>query len=225
MRKFPKYHEHIATCIGVPNFHELLCRFLYDQMDPNAPISGSDVAIAACPNFNEHIQAFSSAYAYYYAPSDISGLKGMARQVIHSTRGWKNIPARYDCILAENDPTLSGLPAMFVGQVLLFFSFNFRGCDYYPCALVKWFKAIGKGPCPLTGMWRVQPEFDGNKRVMSVIHVESIIRGVHLIPIYGQHFNTDPELDYSHSLDAFQAFYVSPYSDYHVFQLLHPKLT
>jgi hypothetical protein len=224
VRKFPKFHEQIGSCIGIPNFHELLCRFLYDQIYPNAPIPGNDVAIAACPNFNEPIAAFSSAYAYYYAPSDICGLKGMASQVIHSTRGWKNAPARYDCILAENDPTLSGLPGMFVGQVLLFFSFNFRGCDYYPCALVKWFKIIGEGPCPITGMWRVQPEFDGNQRVMSVIHVGSIVRGVHLIPIYGQHLDLDTELQYSYSLDAFQAFYVSPYSDYHAFQLLHSKL-
>ena len=220
MRKFPKYPAKIANHIGVLNFHELLCRFLYDQIHPNASLTGKDVAISNCPNFNEPIQVFSSASAFYYAPSDFCGTQGMVRQVIHSTLRWKNAAARCDCVLVENDPTLPGLAGMYVGQVLLFFSFKFRGCDYYPCALVKWFKIIGKKPCGVTGMWMVEPEFDGDQRLMSVIHVDSIIRSVHLIPIYGEH-NVDSELHRSYSLDAFRGFYVSPYSDYHAFQLLH----
>jgi hypothetical protein len=38
---------------------------------------------------------------------------------------------------------------------------------------------IDENPCPVTGMWRVQPEMCGDQRVMSVIHVDSIMRGVH----------------------------------------------
>lgn len=217
MRKFPKYPERIGNHIGVPKFRELLRRFLYDQIHPNASLSGDDVDISDCPNFNEPIAVFPSAYAHYYAPSDVCGAQGMVRQVIHSTRGWKNVAARYDCVLVDtDDPTVPGLAGMYVGQVLLFFSFKFRGCDYYPCALVKWFKIIGEKPCHITGMWMVEPEFDDDQRVMSIIHVGSIIRSAHLIPIYGKH-DVDSELHYSYSLDAFRAFYVSPYSDYHMY--------
>ena len=66
----------------------------------------------------------------------------------------------------------------------------------------------------------VQPEYDDDQRVTSVIHVDSILRGVHLIPVYGEEF-TDTELHFSHSLDVFRTFYISKYSDYHAFQLLH----
>jgi hypothetical protein len=196
VRKLSKYANKIGDHIDVPNFHELLCRFLYDQRNPDSQLTGNDVPLSECPDFSGAIDVFHSASAYYYAPSDICGSQGMTCQVIHSTSCWKNGPARYDCILVDNDPTLPGIAGMYVGQVILFFSFKYRGYDYYPCALVKWFIMIDENPCPVTGMWRVQPEMCGDQRVMSVIHVDSIMRGVHLIPLYGVD-NVDIDLQIS----------------------------
>ena len=184
-------------------------------------MTGHDVELSQCPDFNGSVNVFHAASAYYYAPSDLCGTGGMVRQVIHSTPSWRKGPARYNCVLVENDPTVPGLKGMYIGQVILFFSFKFRGTDNYPCALVKWFTRIDENPCPVTGLWMVQPEKDDNgDRVISVIHVDSIFHGVHLIPVYGRDF-TDKELHFSHSLDAFKTYYVSKYSDYHTFQLLH----
>lgn len=222
MRNIPRYPRQIAKSeiLDVPNFHELLCRFLYDQRNPDASLTENDVPISECPKYSGKIDVFSSASAYYYAPSDMCGSQGMIRQVIHSTPCWRQGPPRYDCILVAQDPSLPGLAGMYIAQVILFFSFDYRDYHHFPCALVKWFTIL-ENPCPVTGMWMVQPEYDDDhERVISVIHVESILRGVHLIPVYGQEF-TNTELHFSHSLDVFRTFYISKYSDYHAFQLLH----
>jgi len=65
----------------------------------------------------------------------------------------------------------------------------------------------------------VELEFDENEeRVVSVIHLDSIMRPAHLIGIYG---NDCIPCNFSHTdlLSAFAAFYVNKYSDYHAFQL------
>ncbi|KAJ7205786.1 hypothetical protein GGX14DRAFT_367812 [Mycena pura] len=41
----------------------------------------------------------------------------------------------------------------------------------------------------------------------------SILRAAHLIPVYGSDFISETNFDSTDSLDAFQAFYVSKYTD------------
>ncbi|KIM60704.1 hypothetical protein SCLCIDRAFT_123606 [Scleroderma citrinum Foug A] len=142
----------------------------------------------------------------------------MHHQRIHACSSWRNGPPHYDCVFAEKDPSLAGFRGLFVAQVILFFSFSYRNV-FYPCALVQWFSVIGEEPCPHTGMWMVEPEFDENEeRAVSVIHLDSIMQPAHLIGIYG---NDRIPCDFKHtdSLSAFAAFYVNKYSDYHAFQL------
>ena len=77
---------------------------------------------------------------------------------------------------------------MSVVQVKLFFSFIYKG-EEYPCALVEWFKKIRKSPEEQTGMWVVKPESDDSGgRLMTVIHVDTILRGAHLLSVYGKQF-------------------------------------
>jgi hypothetical protein len=66
----------------------------------------------------------------------------------------------------------------------------------------------------------VQPEVDASgKRVVSVIHTDTILRGAHLLPVFGeQHIPTD--FHYSLTLDSFRAFYVNKYIDHHAFEIL-----
>ena len=56
-------------------------------------------------------------------------------------------------------------------------------------------------------------EYDGTQ-VTSITHINSIIRGAHLIGVYGEVFLP---CDFSHfdSLIAFQAYYVNKFIDYH----------
>jgi len=52
---------------------------------------------------------------------------------------------------------------------------------------------------------------------VSVIHVDSIFRAAHLLPI----FDTNPlprTLNYTLTLDSFRGFYVNNYIDYHAYE-------
>lgn len=77
-------------------------------------------------------------------------------------------------------------------------------------AFVAWFSQIGNAPCPDSGMWPVEPDFDANgEHSMSVIHLDAIFRAAHLVRIAGEDF-----LPYhmKHT-DLFRAFFV--FIDYH----------
>ncbi|KAG2107503.1 uncharacterized protein F5147DRAFT_577773 [Suillus discolor] len=101
------------------------------------------------------------------------------------------------------------------------FSFTFRGV-LYPCALIRWFSTIGDRPCPETGMWMVEPELDADsgERLVSVVHLETIMRPAHLIPVYGSHL-LPCDITHSDSLMAFEVFYINKYSDYHTFEIAY----
>ena len=222
VKHFPKYARDIADSIGIPEFPELLQRFLYDQQNPSTNLTGSEVDISQCPDFRGKIKVFTSASATFYAPSDHCSIGGMTTQKIRCTPSWRDGPACYDCVYVERDPTLPGFKGLYLAQVVLLFSFEFRSI-HYPCALVKWFIQVGDEPCPVTGMWRVQPEHhdndqDESSRVVSVIHLESILRPAHLIPVFGDQ-PVDHDLHFSHSLLAFKTFYVNKFSDYHAYCL------
>ena len=101
-----------------------------------------------------------------------------------------------------------------VAQVLLFLSFTSHHI-LYPCALVQWFVIVGDAPCGETGMWIVKPEMeDDGTQATSIILVNSIVRGAHLIGVYGALFLPR---DFRHfdSLTAFRAYYVNKFIDYH----------
>ncbi|KAG0701698.1 hypothetical protein DFH29DRAFT_982629 [Suillus ampliporus] len=206
----PTQLQAIGQLIGVLNLHDL--------RNPDHHIPGHEMDVSLCPDFNGKVHVFHSAVASFYAPSDICGVHGMLRHIIHSTPTWHNGPAHHDCVFVEHDPTLPGFQSLYVAQVILFFSFYFRGVDY-PCALIHWFETIGDQPCPNTGMWMVEPEFDANgQHLILVIHLDTILRPAHLIPIYGNDY-IDHDMQHSDSLLAFVAFYVNKFSDYHAFEI------
>lgn len=152
----------LAEHLDLPELPDLIRRFLYDQLYPDAELHASDVPIDSCPQFGGRVKVFPSAVTTFYAPSDPSGVGGMHRQCIRATRSWHGAP-RHNCIFAEKDPDIMGFRGLHAAQVLLFFSFFYRG-ELYPCALVQWFVPVGDQPCPDTGMWIVEPNVnaDGN---------------------------------------------------------------
>lgn len=100
----------------------------------------------------------------------------------------------------------------------MFFSFNFQGTTY-PCAVIRWFDTAGDSPDEDTGMWIMQPAYHTNHSLhISVIHVDSIYRAAHLIPVYGAQF-VSHDLKYYQSYDTFRTYYVNKYADHHAFEI------
>lgn len=199
---------------------EYIQRFLYDQVNPAAEICGMDVRIDACPYIRAGItiKVYHSASSTYYAPSDLSGTGGMLRERIRAVPSWKGGPGRFDCVFLGKDSDAEGFKGLHVARVKLFFSFCFREVEY-SCALVEWFSTYGESPCPLTGLWRVVPDRDANGRWMcSVIHTESILRGAHLIGVYGSQ-PLPKTFTYHDTINAFEMFYVNKYADHHAHEI------
>ncbi|KAH8983940.1 hypothetical protein EDB92DRAFT_1803467, partial [Lactarius akahatsu] len=67
-------------------------------------------------------------------------------------------------------------------------------------------------------LWVIQPETnaDGTPAV-AVIHLDSVLCGAHLLPIFGDSFMSI-DLSPHNSLDAFKTYYINKYIDYHAFE-------
>ena len=217
-RGYPHDVDSLAKSINQPRLPEALRHFLWEQLHPNSFTSPQDVPITECPHFEGHIKVFNSAIARFFAPSDLCGTGGMSRERIRCHPNWRGEYAWYDTVFVETDAELPGMRGMLIGRVLLLFSFYFRGQDY-SCALVHWFTPVGDGPDDETGMWIVRPEYEGNRRSRTVIHLDCIARGAHLLPVFGSSFLPE-EFHFSDSLHAFQGYYVSKHADHHVFEFL-----
>ncbi|KAG1775760.1 hypothetical protein EV702DRAFT_972514, partial [Suillus placidus] len=102
-------------------------------------------------------------------------------------------------------------------RTLCFFSFKYKWV-LYECAVVCWFNIIGDAPDEDTGMWVVQPSFDGHSPDISVIHIDAIYRTAHFLPIYGVDF-IPRAINFSNSLDKFRTFYVNKFADHHAFEI------
>jgi hypothetical protein len=69
-------------------------------------------------------------------------------------------------------------------------------------------------------MWVVQPETTRRGgRHMSVIHIDSIICGVHLLPKFPSVTQVYQEINYTNVLDLYKSFYVNKYIDHHAFEI------
>jgi hypothetical protein len=118
----------------------------------------------------------------------------------------------------NTDPTIEGMCSLDVACIHLFFSFKFYN-TVYPCVLIHWFSHVGNRPDQDTGMWIVKHNLysDGSPRA-AVIHLNTILRGAHLIGVYGKGF-LPKELSFTDSLDVFHAYYVNKYIDHHSFEI------
>jgi len=207
---------HVADRLGLLGLQDAIHRFLYDQVNPDAKIPGDRMDLRLCPPFQGKIQVFHSAAATFSAPSDHwSGVGGMCHEIIHAMPSWQGGPPHYDCIyVAKGGMDTEGFRSLLVGRVCLFFSCVHAGDDY-SCALMDQFNLIGDEPDEVMGMWVVTPEVDNDgHRVQSVISLESVVRGAHLIGVYGSEF-IPADLHFPETLDPFKAYYVNKYIDHH----------
>jgi hypothetical protein len=68
-------------------------------------------------------------------------------------------------------------------------------------------------------MWVVEPDSaDDGSPFATVIHLDTVIRAAHLLPIFGAGF-VSKTLTFADTLDAFRTFYVNKYVDHHAFEI------
>lgn len=208
VRKLPRDLEELSDHINEPSLALLTRRFLFEVLYPNEDSSQT----TDYPLIHSKISVFHSARATFYAPSDDSGIRGMRRELIRSTPSWRNKGPRHDCAFVVEDQKLLGMRGLRVVRVKLFFSFVNEGITY-SCALVEWFRTVGRAPDADTGMWKVKPEFIGDRRDMSVLHLDTFFRGAQLLPVFGSRL-IPLDFDWHYTLDSFGSFYVNKYIDH-----------
>jgi len=101
----------------------------------------------------------------------------------------------------------------------MFFSFLY--CQkFHFCVLVHWYVCESDERDEDTGMWIVHLEQTrGGKAVLDVIDAESIVRGAHLLPVYG---NSQFPERFSHfnALSMHKSFFVNHFADHHSNELI-----
>ncbi len=166
-RHYPQSLSLLVDHVHQPQLPALLRRFLYDQLRQEDEPSADEIDINDCPEISSKIYVYHSAVASFYAPSDISGIRGNAKGTYslghHRGMGILDVIVQF---VMEDDST-AGFRGMSVVRVQLFLSFEHRG-TVYPCALVHWFKKTSHNPDRKTGMWVVQPERRYTRPVLSV---------------------------------------------------------
>ena len=213
---YPEDMEIEQTHWHLPN---LIQKFIYNQQHSDDCSNSSSVSAFDLPTFFGMITVYPSAVATFHAPSDISGIGGMRRERIRAVNSWRRGPSRYDTIFVNTDPSVEGMRGLDVVRVYLFFSFSHDGIEY-PCALVHWFSRVGDLPDADTGMWVVKPDtLDDGENLISIIHLDTIVRACHLIPVFGSQHDVPRTLLCTDTLDTFTHFYVNKYVDHHAFEI------
>ena len=107
-----------------------------------------------------------------------------------------------------------------VAHVLLFFSFTYGGKDY-PVALVWWYILSEDSGCrdKVTGMWLIEHEYCNGKLLLQVVHVDTILCAVHLLP-YFRRKRVSQAITQDNSLDKYPIYYVNRFADHHSFEIL-----
>ncbi|KAN0129101.1 hypothetical protein V8E53_013097 [Lactarius tabidus] len=212
---YPSQLHALAAHIKQPEFPLAFSQFLYKCCNPEAQIAPS--TLQECPAFDGAIKVYHSAIATFYAPSDLSGSGGLRRERIRSAPCFYGHPRR-DTVFVVTDDSQPGMEGMEIGRVQLFFSFQYRRKEF-SCALINWFIHADERD-PDTGMWTVTQECDRRgKPTSEVIHIDSIARAAHLLPIYGTS-RVPEDFDYHRALDAYNAFFVNHFVDHHAHEFI-----
>lgn len=144
----------------------------------------------------------------------------MRREHIRATATWRKGPSRYDCVLINSYPEISGARGFEIARVFLFFSFEHQDKEY-PSALIQWYSFVDSEPDEDTGLWIVEPDTtDTGDPHLAIVHLNCIYRAVHLLPVYQSSSFVDRQITMHSSLDSFDSFYVNKFSDHQAFEVL-----
>lgn len=200
-----------------PELELMIRQHIMDQISAGGQL-GLISHLRALPHIHGSVSIYTSAVSLFYAPSDVSGIYGVAKERIHATPTWgkKHIP-RYDTVyvVAGDDPGMKGLE---IARVHLIFSAEHRS-KTYACALVQWFSKIGDEPDEITGMWRVEPDLNENGGPLrQVISLDTILRASHLLGD-AQNKPLPRDVTYINALNHFDNFYINRYIDHHAYEI------
>jgi hypothetical protein len=211
--KYPKYLEKLMLHIQQPQFPLALCQFLFQHHYPNYEHPSSQ--IADCPPFAGKIHVHHLAVATFYSLSDLCGTGGMLCECICSNPSFKGNP-RCDTVFVvlDSDESQPGMHGMVIAHVLSLFSLSSQS---FSCTFVNWFILHDRKLQDAdTGMWTVHLEWNHHtgKPVYQVIDVDTIVRGAHLLPVFGSHCVPEGFSDHN-ALDSYQLFFVNHYVDHY----------
>ena len=184
----------------------------------NSEVTSNNISLEDCPMIESAISVFHSAIASFFTPSDECGHYGMRQEHIWSCPLWWGKAPCCDCVFVVEDEDKPGMRGMNVAHIQLFFSFTYKDKEYQ-CALINWFSRMGWTWDSETGMWKVRPDIQHGRRWCSVIHLDSVLHGAHLLLIFGEKF-LPINFDYSDSLDAFAGYYVNHFTDHHSHKII-----
>lgn len=192
--------------MDVPDLPQKVANFVRKQLGD--AVGQEPIVVTSRP------YVYHSATAVFHSPSDPSGAGGMRKELIRACPSWRKRGPRYDCVYVVTDLKAPGFDGLHVARVWLFFAFQYCGVRY-ECALVHWYREEDNEPDDLTGMWIVEKEYDHRgDPYTSVIHIDSILRAAHLIPVFGTRA-VDIHHDFRKTLDTYDRFYVNKYIDCH----------
>ena len=84
---------------------------------------------------------------------------------------------------------------------------------------MHWYPTSNK-PEASTGLWAVQPESTlWGMHHMSMIHIDAIIHGAHLLLQFLSDAPVYQEINYMNVLDIYTSFYVNKFIDHHSFEI------
>lgn len=214
--QYPTSLAALAAAIHQPDLPSALQLFMHQRNHPNSLAPPSD-------SFDGPIRIFHSATVQFYAPSsDSCGTGGMYREIIRANPDHGGVPC-FDTVFVSISDDKKVMAGLLVARVHLLLSY-FDPYDQkeVPCGLITWFihPSEASGPDKVTGMWKLCPEYDENgKSPVQVVHLDTILRGAHLVPCYGEGFLLT-DLKYSNALDAWNYYFINQFIDYHAHALL-----
>ncbi|KAI0351066.1 hypothetical protein OH77DRAFT_1411790, partial [Trametes cingulata] len=225
--------DHAASQYGATYLRDALARFIIHFRNPDLDHRQVERASAAIYFNFRTVPVF---HKMKIALEDVQGFGVMEelRDVVHARPARKDtqgrpVPARFDTVLV-NDGTggETGVTGYRVGQVRMVFKLPRKSHSrLFPnlpeppehLAYVEWFTAFTQ-PDPAHGMYKVsrcRRARDG-ARLASVIEVRHIRRSCHLFPQFGP--VAAREWSSSNVLDECSTFWVSPFTDRHMYMTL-----
>ena len=112
------------------------------------------------------------------------------------------------------------MDGMEIAQVCLLSSSKYSNGKTYECALVDWYSCLQEHDAD-NSMWMVKLDIlaDGSP-FTAVIHVDTILRCAHLIPVYDSSRPVPHAMKYSNSLDSFDMYYINQYANHHMYEVV-----
>lgn len=212
----------LSVRLDRPELHADITRFLHSILFPDAEGGDydADVNLDGFPHISHRrkVSLHTSASVVFHAPSEACGERGMHREIIRCNPAWFGKVPRFDTVLVTTNLAVWGMPRFRIARVRQFLSLMHENFCHGG-AFVEWFVTEDDAPDAVTGMWIVRPEFAHGVRVKSIIPLSSISRACHLMPVFGP-FRLPTGFSYTDSLDAFAAYYVNHYIDYHAHEVL-----